>query len=102
VSNEWLEETLRLLMESNLCAELESNLKGLLSNQRGVISLLRFIIKCIVIWNQEAWDALKDYIRSFNIHNYPGKNVPIACLKLKAMVNVLGPKLPSNVVWTIL
>jgi hypothetical protein len=34
--------------------------------------------------------------------NYPGKNVLIACLKLKGMVNVLGPKLSSNAVWTIL
>jgi hypothetical protein len=34
--------------------------------------------------------------------HYPDKNVPIACLKLKAVVNVLGPKLHSNAVQTIL
>ncbi len=89
-------------MEPNLCAEVESDMKGLLQNQKGAITMLRFIIKCMVIWNQEAWDALEDYGRSFDICNYPGKNVPIACLKLKAVVNVLGPNLPSNAVWTIL
>jgi hypothetical protein len=101
-SNELLEETLCLSMESTLRAEVESNMKGLLPNQREAITMLRFIIKRMVIWNQEAWDALKDSIRSFNICNYPGKNVSIACHKLKAVVNVLGPKLPSNAVWTIL
>jgi hypothetical protein len=86
-------------MESNLCAEVESDMKGnLLPNQRGAITMLCFIIKCMVIWHQESLDAFKDYIRSFNIRNYPGKNVPIGCLKLKAVVNVLGPKLPSNAV----
>ncbi len=89
-------------MESNLHAEVESDMKRLLPNQRGVITMLHFIIKHMVIRNQEAWVALEHHIRSFNIRNYPGKNVPIACLKLKAVVNVLGPKLPSNAVWTIL
>ena len=38
----------------------------------------------------------------FDIRNYPGKNVPTTCLKLKAVVNVLGDKLPSNSVRIIL
>jgi hypothetical protein len=59
-SDERLEETLCLLMESNLCAEVESNIKGLLLNQRGAIIMLRFIIKRMVIQNQEAWDAFND------------------------------------------
>jgi hypothetical protein len=69
-SDEWLEETLRLSKESNLCVEVESDMKGLLPNQRGAITMLHFIIKRMVIWNQEAWDVLKDYIRSFYICNY--------------------------------
>jgi hypothetical protein len=89
-------------MESNLHAEVESDMKGLLPNQRGAITMLHFIIKRMIIWHQETWDALNDYIRSFDICNYPGKNVPIAYLKLKAVVNVLSPKMPSNAVWTIL
>jgi hypothetical protein len=64
--------------------------------------MLRFIIIRMVICNQEAWDALEDYIKMFDIRNYSGKNVPTACLKLKAFVNVLGDKLPSNSVRTIL
>jgi hypothetical protein len=65
-SNEWLEETLHLSLESKLCAEVESDMRGLLPNQRGAITMLCFIIKCMVIQNQEAWDAFEDYIRSFN------------------------------------
>ncbi len=38
--------------------------------------MLQFIIKRMVIRNQEAWDDLKDYFRSFDIHKCPGKNVP--------------------------
>jgi hypothetical protein len=36
------------------------------------------------------------------IRNQPGKNVPAACLKLKADFNGIGDKLPSNSVHTIL
>jgi hypothetical protein len=59
-----------------------------------------FTIKRMVKLNQEAWDSLEDYIKVFNVRNYPGKNVPTACLKLKAVVNVLGNKLPSTSVRT--
>jgi hypothetical protein len=64
--------------------------------------MLRFIIKRMMIHNQETWDSLEDYIKVFDIRNYPGKNVPTACLKLKAVVNVLGDKLPSKSVHAIL
>jgi hypothetical protein len=64
--------------------------------------MLRFIIKRMGKRNQEALDSLGDYIKVFAIRNYPGKNVPTACLKLKAIVNVLEDKLPSNSVRTIL
>ncbi len=55
-----------------------------------------------MICNQEAWDSFKDYVKTFDIHNFPGKNVPTACLKLKAVINVLGNKTPSNAIYTIL
>ncbi len=48
------------------------------------------------------WDALEDYVKTFDIRNFPGKNVPTACLKLKAVINVLGDKTPSNAICTIL
>ncbi len=53
-SDSWLEGTLLLSMESTLCVEVESDLKCLPVNQRGVITMLCFIIKCMVIRNQEA------------------------------------------------
>jgi hypothetical protein len=64
--------------------------------------MLCFIIKCMVIRNQEAWDALEEYIKTFDIRSFPGKNVPTACLKLKVVVTVLGDRPPSNAVFTIL
>jgi hypothetical protein len=64
--------------------------------------MLCFIIKRMVICNQEAWDALEEYIKTFDIRSFPGENVPTACLKLKAVLTVLGDRLPSNAVCTIL
>jgi hypothetical protein len=101
-SNDWLKGTLLQSMEVTLCAEVESDLQGLPVNHHGAVTMLRFIIKCLIIRNQEAWDALEDYAKTFDIRNFPGKNVPTACLKLKAVINVLGNKTPSNAVCTIL
>jgi hypothetical protein len=101
-SDEWLEGSLLFSMEVILCAEVESDLKGLPANHRGAITILCFIIKRLVVRNQEAWDALKEYVKNFDIHNFPGENVPTACLKLKAVHNFLGDKTPSNAVHTIL
>jgi hypothetical protein len=101
-SDEWLEGTLLLSMEGTLRAEVESDLKGLPPTQVGALTMLRFIIKRLVIRNQEAWDALEEYVRTFDIRNFPGENVPTACLKLKAVLGVLGNKTPSNAVRTIL
>jgi hypothetical protein len=101
-SNDWLEGTLLQSMEITLRAEVESNLQGLPVNHRGAITMLRSIIKRLIICNQEAWDALKDYVKTFDIRNFPGKNAPTACLKLKAIINVLDDKTPSNAVCTIL
>ncbi len=101
-SDSWLEVTILLSMESTLCAEVESDLKCLPVNQRGAITMLCFIIKRMVIRNQEAWDALEEYIKTFDIRSFPGENGPTAYLKLKVVVTVLGDRLPSNAVRTIL
>jgi hypothetical protein len=54
------------------------------ASARGSIMMLRFIIKRMIIRNQEAWDALMEYVKTFDIRDFPGENVPTACLKLKA------------------
>ncbi len=81
---------------------MESDLRGLPVNHRCAVAMLRFIIKRLIICNQEAWDALEDYVKTCDICNFLGKNVPTACLKLKAVINVLGNKTPFNAVCTIL
>ncbi len=53
--------------------------------------------------NQEAKDALKNYIREFDITNFPGEKVPTACLCLKAVARALGDDdLPSNTIPKVL
>ncbi len=75
-SVEWLKGILLLLMEITLHAEVKSDLKSLPVNQWGAITMLRFIIKRMLVRNQEAWDTLEEYIKMFNIHNFPGKKCP--------------------------
>ncbi len=100
--NDWLAGTLLQSMEVTLCAEVESDLQGLPFKHHDAVTMLHLIIKRLIIRNQEAWDALKDYAKTFDIRNFPGKNVPTACLKLKAIINVLGNKTPFTAICTIL
>ncbi len=52
--------------------------------------MLRFFIKRMVVRNQEAKDVLETYLKTFHIAAFPGENVPIACLRLKAIAWALG------------
>ncbi len=53
--------------------------------------------------NQEAKDALENYIRDFDITKFPGENVPTACLRLNAVARALGDgDLPSNTIHKVL
>jgi hypothetical protein len=54
-------------MEETLRAEVDSDINSIPKHQRGLITTLRCIIKQMVIKNQEAKDALENYIRSFDI-----------------------------------
>jgi hypothetical protein len=57
----------------------------------------------MVVRNQKAHDGLENYIKTFDITKFPGKNVSIACLRLKAVACALGEKnLPANVVQRVL
>jgi hypothetical protein len=57
----------------------------------------------MVVRNQEARDALGNYIKDFDITKFPGENVPTACLRLKAVARALGAKdLPTNTIRRIL
>jgi hypothetical protein len=77
----WLEEMLLLSMETTLHSEVESDMKSLpLQKQKEAITMLQFIIKHMVVCNQEAKDTLETYLKTFNITAFPGKNLPIACL----------------------
>jgi hypothetical protein len=43
------------------------------------------------------------YIKNFDITNFPSENVPIACLRLKAVATALGnDDLPTNIIRKVL
>ncbi len=89
-SDNWLEEVLLLSMETTLHSKVESDMKSLpLQKQKGAITMLCFIIKCMVLRNQEAKDVLETYLKTFDITAFPGKSAPIACLRLKAVAQAL-------------
>ncbi len=69
---------------------IESDLNSIPKHQRGSITTLWCIIKQMVVRNQEARDALETYIKTFDITKFPCKNVPTACLCLKAVAQALG------------
>jgi hypothetical protein len=59
-SDNWLEETLLLSMETTLRSKVESDMKSLLlQKQKGAITMPCFIIKHMVVHNQEAKDPLR-------------------------------------------
>ena len=102
-SDSWLDDTLQLSMETTLRAEVESDISNIPSSKRGSLTTLRCIIKRMVIKNQESRDALESYIKSFDITKFPGENVPIACLRLKAVAKALGnDDLPKNIIRKVL
>ena len=81
------------------CLGLRLNLTYAVSlSRRGSLTTLRCIIKRMVVKNQEARDALEEYLKKFDIGQFPGENVPTACLRLKAVAASLSnDNLPKNV-----
>ena len=102
-SDNWLEDVLRMSMEKTLRSEVESDLNSIPRKYHGSLTTLRCIIKRMVVRNQEARDALGNYIKNFDINTFPGENVPTACLRLKAVALALGEKdLPTNTIRRVL
>ncbi len=70
-SDNWLDNVLHLSMEKTLCSEIKSDLNSIPKHQRGSVTTLCCIIKCMVVHNQEAQDALGNYIKTFDITKFP-------------------------------
>jgi hypothetical protein len=75
-SDNWLDNVLHRLVKKTLCTEVHLDINSIPKHQRGLITTLHCIIKQMVIKNQEAKDALKNYIRSFDITMFLGKKCP--------------------------
>jgi hypothetical protein len=102
-SDNWLDNTLQMSLEKMLCAEAESDLCSLPISRWGSLTTLCYIIKQLVVKNQEARDALKEYLKTFDIRKFPGENVLLACLCLKAVATSLGSNnLPMNIISKLL
>jgi hypothetical protein len=83
--------------------EIESDISGFPKTKQGSITTLCLIMKRMVVKNQEARDALETCIKDFDITKFPGENVPIACLCLKAVATALGNEdLPQNIIRKVL
>jgi hypothetical protein len=72
-SDAWLEGTLHLSTESSLQAKVESDFKSLSMNQCGALTMLCFIIKCMVICNQELGMPFKKPSRCLTLVTFPGR-----------------------------
>ena len=102
-SDNWLVDTLLMSLEKMLRAEVESDLCSLPLYRWSSLTTLHCIIKCKVVKNQEARDALEDYLKKFDIRQFPGENVPTACLCLKTVATSIGnDNLLKNVLRKIL
>jgi hypothetical protein len=102
-SDAWLEDTLHLSLEKTLKAEIDADVSAIPLHQRGSLTTIRCIIKRLVVKNQESRDALVLYITDFDIMKFPGENVPLASLRLKAVARALGTDdLPKNTIRKVL
>ncbi len=102
-SDNWLDNLLHLSMEKILYSEIESDLNIFPKHQHGSVTTLCCIIKLMVVRNQETQDALENYIKTFDITKFPGKNVPVTCLRLKAVARALEERnRPTNAVQRVL
>jgi hypothetical protein len=89
--------------EKMLCAEVESDLCSLPLSSRGSLTTLCYIIRQQVVKNQETRNALEEYLKIFDIRKFPGENVLLVCLCLKAFATSLGSNiLPTNVIRKLL
>ncbi len=89
-SDNWLDNTLQMSLEKTLHAEVESDLCSLPISRQGSLTTLLYIIKRLVVKNQEAMDALQEHLKTFDIRKFAGENVPLASLCLKAVATSLG------------
>jgi hypothetical protein len=102
-SDNWLDDVLQISIEPTLCSEVDSDQHGIPLHQHGSMTTLHCINKHMVVKNQEARKALETYIKTFDIKEFPGENVPTACLCLKAVAQALGDKcLPTNTMQKVL
>ena len=102
-SNNWMMSILELSMSKTLRAAVLSDIESLPEIQRGAITTWYFLVKRVVLRNQEGKDLLVEYINSFDIRNYNNQAVDEAVLFIKAVIRALDANdLPSNLVRKIL
>ena len=102
-SDHWMEEKLWRSMSTTLLKEVRSDFKRLPKIQQGAVSLVRIIINRMVQDSQDSRRALEEYIKSFSVRNFPGEDVTMACLRLRAVANALGrDRLPADIVQRVL
>ena len=102
ISMEWCEEILDLSLDGDLKGKVEDTLREVDTNNKGAVTTYFLVTQCLVVQNQEATDAMLDYLKNFSILNYAGQNVSIACRRIMAIARALQDDLPPNTVSLIL
>ena len=102
ISMEWCEEILDLSLDGDLKGKVEDTLREVDTNNKGAVTTYFLVTQCLVVQNQEAMDAMLDYLKNFSILNYAGQNVSIACRCIMAIARALQNDLPPNTVSLIL
>ena len=98
MSMEWAEEVLNLTMKPDIKSLVQDDMDELEPEEKGVITQFFFITKRLVVQNQQAINALRNYIDNFSILNYAGQDVTTACGCIKAIAWALDDQLPTNAV----
>ena len=79
ISMEWCEEILDLSLDKDLRGKVDDSLREVDTDNKGAVTTYFLVTQCLVVQNQEATDAMLDYLKNFSILNYAGQNVSIAC-----------------------
>lgn len=102
-SDIWMTKFLKSSMDASLYNEVIVEFDDLAVSEQGAVSLFRLIVKRMVSGSEEARRHLIKFIEQFDIRQYPGENVTLACVRIKEVCKALGPdSLPNDLLSRVL
>lgn len=96
-SDVWAQTIMTKSMDKDLLSTVMDDFERLKEDEQGSVTMFKIMIDIMVIQNQEALDAMHNFIRNFDIREYDGQNVVRGASHLKAVIRALGPtQMPAN------